>query len=98
MTLTPDEVRRLTLRAQWFLSAYSWHRSLAVVAALLRLVVAVQLYTISVLALSHELVAYRGSVPPAAIEQAYYATKLVAFEYSAHAPACCLTLSASRWP
>ena len=63
MTLTLNEVRRMTLRAQGLLGATSWSRSRAPggsgagVAAMLRRVGAVQLDTISVLARSHELVA-----------------------------------------
>src|ERR1035441_8161489 len=55
VTITPDEVRRMTLRAQGFLGATSRRGG---VAAMLRRVGAVQLDTISVLARSHELVAY----------------------------------------
>ena len=50
VTLTPDDVRRMTLRAQGFLGATSWPRSRTGVAAMLRRVGAVQLDTISVLA------------------------------------------------
>ncbi len=98
VTLTPDEVRRMTLRAQGFLGANSWNRSQAGVAAMLRRVGAVQLDTISVLARSHELVAYArlGPVTRQQIEQAYWhATKPAAFEYWAHA-ACVLPIE--QWP
>ena len=84
VTLAPDEARRMTLRAQGFLGANSWHRSRSGVAAMLRRVGAVQLDTISVLARSHELVAYArlGPVARQQIEQAYWdATKPAAFEY-----------------
>jgi uncharacterized protein YcaQ len=59
---------------------------------------AVQLDTISVLARSHELVAYArlGPVPRAKIEQAYWhPVKPAAFEYWAHA-ACVLPIE--QWP
>jgi len=100
-TLTPDEVRRMTLRAQGLLGAVSWSRSQASwvgVAAMLRRVGAVQLDTISVLARSHELVAYArlGPVPRQQIEQAYWhATKPAAFEYWAHAAS---VLPIEQWP
>jgi len=98
VTLSPDEVRRLTLRAQGFLGATSWGRSRAGVAAMLRRVGAVQLDTISVLARSHELVAYArlGAVSRPQIEQAYWhAGRPAAFEYWAHA-ACVLPVE--QWP
>jgi uncharacterized protein len=102
--LSPDEVRRMTLRAQGFLGATPWRRSPASrgsrvgVAAMLRQVGAVQLDTISVLARSHELVAYArlGPVSRQAIEQAYWhASRPAAFEYWAHA-ACVLPIE--QWP
>jgi uncharacterized protein YcaQ len=98
VTITADEGRRMTLRAQGFLGANSWHRSQAGVAAMLRRVGAVQLDTISVLARSHELVAYArlGPVRRAQIERAYWhATRPAAFEYWAHA-ACVLPVE--QWP
>ena len=98
VTLTPDEVRRMTLRAQGFLGATPWHRSRAGVAAMLRRVGAVQLDTIGVLARSHELVAYArlGPVSRQHIEQAYWhARQPAAFEYWAHA-ACVLPIE--QWP
>src|SRR5260370_644329 len=104
VTLTLDEVRRMTLRAQGFLGATSWNQSRASlgsrvgVVAMLRRVGAVQLATISVLARSHELVAYArlGPVSRQQIEQAYWhATKPGAFEYWAHA-ACVLPVE--QWP
>ena len=88
----------MTLHAQGFLGATSWNRSQAGVAAMLRRVGAVQLDTISVLARSHELVAYArlGPVSRQQIEQAYWhATKPAAFEYWAHA-ACVLPIE--QWP
>src|SRR5271167_4627946 len=98
VTLAPDEARRMTLRAQGLLGANSWHRSRAGVAAMLRRVGAVQLDTISVLARSHELVAYArlGPVTRSQIEQAYWHdTKPAAFEYWAHAAS---VLPIEQWP
>jgi len=98
LTITPDEGRRMTLRAQGFLGANSWNRTRGGVAAMLRRVGAVQLDTISVLARSHELVAYArlGPVSRQQIERAYWhATRPAAFEYWAHA-ACVLPLE--QWP
>ncbi len=98
VTLSPDEVRRMTLRAQGFLGSTSWSRSRAGVAAMLRRVGAVQLDTISVLARSHELVAYArlGPVLRQQVEQAYWhADQPAAFEYWAHA-ACVLPIE--QWP
>jgi uncharacterized protein YcaQ len=94
-TLTPDDVRRMTLRAQGFLGATARRGG---VPAMLRRVGAVQLDTISVLARSHELVAYArlGAVSRQQIEQAYWhASAPVAFEYWAHA-ACVLPIE--QWP
>ena len=65
---------------------------------MLRRVGAVQLDTISVLARSHELVAYArlGPVPGRPVEQAYWhASRPAAFEYWAHA-ACVLPIE--QWP
>src|SRR5208337_1774619 len=98
VTLTPDEVRRMTLRAQGLLGATSWSRSQAGVAAMLRRLGAVQLDTISVLARSHELVAYArlGAIPRAQVERAYWHPRQpAAFEYWSHA-ACVLPLE--EWP
>ena len=98
VTLTPDEVRRMTLRAQGFLGANSWNRSRPGVAAMLRRIGAVQLDTISVLARSHELVTYArlGPVATQQIEQAYWhPTKPAAFEYWAHAAS---VLPIEQWP
>ena len=88
----------MRLRAQGFLGATSWPRSPAGVAAMLRRVGAVQLDTISVLARSHELVAYArlGAVSRQQVEQAYWhASQPAAFEYWAHA-ACVLPIE--QWP
>jgi uncharacterized protein len=98
VTITPDEARRMTLRAQGFLGATPWRATRSGVAAMLRRVGAVQLDTISVLARSHELVAYArlGPVPREQVEQAYWhPAKPAAFEYWAHA-ACVLPLE--QWP
>src|SRR6201984_2257936 len=98
VTITPAEARRMTLRAQGFLGATPWRAPRSGVAAMLRRVGAVQLDTISVLARSHELVAYArlGPVPREQIEQAYWHPgKPAAFEYWAHA-ACVLPLE--QWP
>jgi uncharacterized protein len=98
LTLTPDEARRMTLRAQGFLGATSWRATRAGVGAMLRQVGAVQLDTISVLARSHELVAYArlGPVPRARVEQAYWpAGQPTTFEYWSHA-ACVLPIE--QWP
>jgi uncharacterized protein YcaQ len=93
--LSLDDARRLTLRAQGFIGATARKGG---VPALLRRVGGVQLDTISVLARSHELVAYArlGSVPRARIERAYWHTSPPqAFEYWAHA-ACVLPIE--EWP
>jgi len=93
--LTADEVRRVTLYAQGFLGAGAKRGG---VAGVLRRVSAVQLDTISVLARSHELVAYArlGPVGRAAVEEAYWPSRTPAtFEYWAHA-ACILPLA--DWP
>jgi len=95
LQLSADEVRRITLYAQGFLGAGARRGG---VAGVLRRVSAVQLDTISVLARSHELVAYArlGPVGRAAVEEAYWpATKPTAFEYWAHA-ACILPIA--DWP
>jgi len=98
VTITPDEARRMTLRAQGFLGATPWRATRSGVTAMLRRVGAVQLDTISVLARSHELVAYArlGPVPREQVEQAYWhQARPAAFEYWAHA-ACVLPLE--QWP
>ncbi len=88
-------MRRITLYAQGFLGAAAKRGG---VAGVLRRVSAVQLDTISVLARSHELVAYArlGPVGRDAVEQAYWpARKPTTFEYWAHA-ACILPIA--DWP
>jgi uncharacterized protein len=95
LTLSADDVRRLTLRAQGFLGAGGRRGG---VAGMLRRLGAIQLDTISVLARSHELVAYArlGPVPREKIERAYWHPHTpTAFEYWAHA-ACILPLD--QWP
>ena len=69
--LSADEVRRITLYAQGFLGAGAKRGG---VTGVVRRVSAVQLDTISVLARSHELVAYArlGPVGRDAVEQAYW--------------------------
>jgi uncharacterized protein YcaQ len=93
--LSPDDVRRLVLRAQGFLGVNGRRGG---VAAMVRRIGAVQLDTISVLARSHELVAYArlGPIGRDRIERAYWhLSRPAAFEYWAHA-ACILPLE--EWP
>jgi uncharacterized protein len=95
LTLSPDETRLLTLRAQGFIGAAARKGG---VPAMVRRVGAVQLDTISVLARSHELVAYSrlGPVPRAKIERAYWSPgQPTTFEYWSHA-ACILPIE--EWP
>jgi uncharacterized protein YcaQ len=99
LELSADEARRLTLRAQGMLGAPDRRGG---VPALLQRLAAVQLDTISVLARSHELVAYArlGAVGREAVERAYWTPPAPgrpapAFEYWAHA-AC--ILPADQWP
>jgi uncharacterized protein YcaQ len=95
-SLAAGDVRRLAVRAQG-LSGPAPARRAGGVPGMLRRVGAVQLDTISVLARSHELVAYArlGAVARARVEAAYWAEPAVAFEYWAHA-ACILPLES--WP
>jgi uncharacterized protein len=93
--LSTDDVRRITLRAQGFLGSDGRRGGIS---GMLRRIGAVQLDTISVLARSHELVAYArlGPVPRERIERAYWhPRKAAAFEYWAHA-ACVLPIE--EWP
>ncbi len=95
LKLTADDVRLLTLQAQGLIGARARAGG---VAAMLRRVGAVQLDTISVLARSHELVAYArlGAVPRSVIERAYWNPRTAsAFEYWSHA-ACVLPIE--EWP
>ena len=94
-TLSPDDARLMTLRAQGFVGAEGRRGG---VPGMLRRIGAVQLDTISVLARSHELVAYArlGAVPRARIERAYWnPRRATAFEYWSHA-ACILPVE--EWP
>jgi len=71
LTLSPDDARLLTLRAQGFVGTQDRRGG---VPGMLRRVGAVQLDTISVLARSHELVAYArlGAIARERIERAYW--------------------------
>ena len=82
VALSADEARRIALRAQGLVGAPDRRGG---VPAMLRALGAVQLDTISVLARSHELVAYArlGPVGRARIEDAYWGGG--AFEYWSHA-------------
>jgi len=93
--ISPDEARRLALRAQGLLGAVAPRTGSRAVAAMLRRLGAVQLDTISVLARSHELVAYSrlGPVGRSAVEHAYWGGAGV--EYWSHA-ACVLPVEC--WP
>lgn len=93
-TLSADEARRIILRAQGFLGADARRGG---VPATLRRLGAVQLDTISVLARSHELVAYArlGAVGRWKVESAYWSEPARAFEYWCHA-ACVLPVG--DWP
>lgn len=104
LSLDPADARRIALWSAGLLSgsptpsqasSASAARQEAVVAAMLRQLGAVQLDTISVLARSHELIAYAryGSVARPAIERAYWGGE--AFEYWSHA-ACILPMES--WP
>lgn len=94
VTLSADEARRIILRAQGLLGADARRGGAP---ATLRRLGAVQLDTISVLARSHELVAYArlGAVGRQRIERAYWDDPAQAFEYWCHA-ACVLPID--DWP
>jgi uncharacterized protein YcaQ len=102
LSLSAAEARRMALRAQGLLGAPDRRGG---VRAMLRRLGAVQLDTISVLARSHELVAYArlGAVDRAAVEAAYWTPPAPgpapppahAFEYWSHA-ACVLPIE--EWP
>jgi uncharacterized protein len=95
LLLSRDDARRITLRAQGLLGSEGRRGG---VPGMLRRLGAVQLDTISVLARSHELVAYArlGPVPRDRIERAYWHPRApVAFEYWSHA-ACILPIE--EWP
>ncbi|MFF4191217.1 winged helix-turn-helix domain-containing protein [Nonomuraea sp. NPDC001831] len=92
--LTADEARRVILRAQGLIGADARKGG---VRGMLRRLGAVQLDTISVLARSHELVAYArlGAVGRPAVERAYWHDPAQSFEYWCHA-ACILPIE--HWP
>jgi uncharacterized protein len=95
LTLAPDDARLITLRAQGLIGTEGRRGG---VPGMLRRLGAVQLDTISVLARSHELVAYArlGAVPRSRIERAYWSPGAAsAFEYWSHA-ACVLPIE--EWP
>lgn len=94
LELSADEARRIALRAQGFIGAPD---RAAGAGGVLRALGAIQLDTISVLARSHELVAYArlGAVPRKRIEDAYWHRPATAFEYRAHAM-CILPIE--EWP
>jgi uncharacterized protein len=95
LTLTPADVRLMALQAQGLVGVNARKGG---VSGMLRRVGAVQLDTISVLARSHELVAYArlGAMPKSAIERAYWHPSAAsAFEYWSHA-ACVLPIE--EWP
>ena len=95
LSLSADDVRLMTLCAQGLIGTESRRGG---VPAMLRRLGAVQLDTISVLARSHELVAYArlGTIPREKVEQAYWHPRRpAAFEYWSHA-ACVLPLE--EWP
>ncbi len=91
--LSADDARRLTLRAQRLLGAPDRRGG---VPALVGSLGAVQLDTISVLARSHELVAYArlGAIDRGRVETAYWGSGAM-FEYWAHAAS---VLPIADWP
>ena len=93
VSLSPDDARLITLRAQGLTGTEGRRGG---VPGMLRRIGAVQLDTISVLARSHELVAYArlGAVGRADVEAAYWGGE--AFEYWAHA-ACVLPIESWPW-
>ncbi len=92
-SLSAEEARRVALSAQGLRGA----RVRGGVPGMLRHLGAVQLDTISVLARSHELVAYArlGPIGRERVEQAYWGRGSATFEYWSHA-ACVLPLE--EWP
>src|SRR6202050_522509 len=92
--LSIEEARRIALSAQGLRGARVTGGGAA---AMVRRLGAVQLDTISVLARSHELVAYArlGAVGRARVEDAYWGRRSETFEYWSHA-ACVLPLE--LWP
>lgn len=95
LPLRAGEARRILLRAQGLLGATPSGRPDRRVRWMLERVGAVQLDTVSVLARSHELVAYArlGAVGREAVEKAYWGGG--AFEYWAHAAS---VLPVEAWP
>ena len=93
-TLSTEDARRVALAAHGLRGA---RVTTGGVAAMLRRLGAVQLDTISVLARSHELVAYArlGAVGRPRVEQAYWGPKSETFEYWSYA-ACVVPLE--DWP
>src|ERR1700728_3548899 len=93
-TLSMHDARRIALSAQGLRGARVTKGG---VPAMVRRLGAVQLDTISVLARSHELVAYArlGAIGRKRVEQAYWGPKSETFEYWSHA-ACVLPLE--DWP
>src|SRR5262245_13148884 len=93
-TLGAEEARRLAIAAQGFALTADRPKTAA---AVLDRTGAVQLDTISVIARSHELVAYArcGPIGRTSVEDAYWTTPARAFEYSAHAN-CVVPLD--MWP
>jgi uncharacterized protein YcaQ len=92
--ISADDARLIAIRAQGLALTSDRPKT---VADVLRRTGAVQLDTISVLARSHELVAYArlGAVGRAAVEDTYWGEPPKAFEYYAHA-ACILPIE--MWP
>lgn len=93
-SISADDARRAFLRAQGVLGAADRR---AGVEGVLRRLGAVQLDTISVLARSHELVAYArlGAVGRSRVEAAYWSRPARAFEYWAHAASI---IPVEDWP
>ncbi|GAA4062777.1 winged helix-turn-helix domain-containing protein [Nonomuraea soli] len=92
--LTADEARRLVLSAQGFIGADARRGGAH---TMLRRLGAIQLDTVSVLARSHELVAYSrlGAIGRPAVERSYWDSPARSFEYWCHA-ACILPIE--HWP
>jgi uncharacterized protein YcaQ len=97
IALSAKEARRVALAAQGLIGARPTAKPGSATSLMLRTVRAVQIDTISVLARSHELVAYArlGPVPRTAIEAAYWGPGSATFEYWSHA-ACILPIE--EWP
>ena len=93
-SLSGEEARRIALGAQGLRGART---TAGGVPAMLRRLGAVQLDTISVLARSHELVAYarQGPIGRSRVERAYWGPRSATFEYWSHA-ACVVPLE--DWP